>query len=84
MSFGAPVWFWALLVLPALGLLFLRAEQRSAERLKEFVAPKLVAATRRDRESLPPRFALRACCSSASRSPSSRWRNRVTATPTRR
>ncbi|MEO5719863.1 MAG: VWA domain-containing protein [Chthoniobacterales bacterium] len=42
MNFGAPAWFWALLVLPALGLLFLRAEQRSAELLKEFVAPKLL------------------------------------------
>lgn len=42
MSFGAPLWLWALLVLPALAFLFLRAEKRSAVRLKEFVAPKLL------------------------------------------
>ncbi len=42
MTFGAIAWLWALLVLPALGLLFLRAEQRSAARLKDFVAPKLL------------------------------------------
>ncbi|MEP6822589.1 MAG: VWA domain-containing protein [Chthoniobacterales bacterium] len=42
MNFGAIHWLWALLVIPALGLLFMRAEQRSAARLKEFVAPKLL------------------------------------------
>ncbi len=42
LNFGEPQWFWALMVLPALGLIFLRAEQRSATRLKEFVAPKLL------------------------------------------
>ncbi len=30
MSFGAPIWFWALLVIPVLALLFARAEQRWA------------------------------------------------------
>lgn len=42
MSFGAIHCLWALLVIPALGPLFMRAEQRSAARLKEFVAPKLL------------------------------------------
>ncbi len=60
MSFGAPLWFWALLVLPALGLVYLRAEQRSAARLQDFVAPKLLpqlsATVNRFRRGL--RFAL--------------------------
>jgi Ca-activated chloride channel homolog len=42
MSFGAPEWFWGLLALPALALLFLRAERRSARRLREFVSPRLL------------------------------------------
>ncbi len=42
MSFGAPQWFWALLALPALVLLFVRAEQKSAQRLHDFVSPKLL------------------------------------------
>ncbi|MBA3385886.1 MAG: VWA domain-containing protein [Chthoniobacterales bacterium] len=43
MSFGAPEWLWGLLVLPILLLLFLRAESRSAKRLRHFVAPRLLA-----------------------------------------
>jgi Ca-activated chloride channel homolog len=42
MSFGAPVWFWALLAIPVLGLLFARAEQRAITRLREFVSPRLL------------------------------------------
>jgi Ca-activated chloride channel homolog len=42
MSFGAPVWFWALLAIPVLGLLFARAEQRAIARLREFVSPRLL------------------------------------------
>ena len=42
MSFGAPIWFWALLVIPVLALLFARAEQRGIARLREFVSPRLL------------------------------------------
>jgi Ca-activated chloride channel homolog len=42
MSFGAPEWFWGLLTLPALALLFVRAERRSTRRLREFVSPRLL------------------------------------------
>ena len=42
MSFGAPEWFWALLVVPALVGLYLRAEHNSARRLREFVSPRLL------------------------------------------
>jgi Ca-activated chloride channel family protein len=42
MSFGAPIWFWALAVIPALALLFARAEQRGIVRLREFVSPRLL------------------------------------------
>jgi Ca-activated chloride channel family protein len=42
MSFGAPEWFWGLLALPALALLFLRAERRSTRRLLGFVSPRLL------------------------------------------
>ena len=41
-SFGAPIWFWALLVIPVLALLFARAEQRGITRLREFVSPRLL------------------------------------------
>jgi len=41
-SFGAPIWFWALLVIPVLALLFARAEQRGIARLREFVSPRLL------------------------------------------
>ncbi len=42
MSFGAPIWFCALLALPLLTLIFVRAERRSIERLHEFIAPRLL------------------------------------------
>ena len=42
MSFGAPEWFWALLAIPILAVLFVRAEQRAVARLREFVSPKLL------------------------------------------
>jgi Ca-activated chloride channel family protein len=42
MSFGAPIWFWALVAIPILALLFVRAEQRAAVRLREFVSPRLL------------------------------------------
>jgi Ca-activated chloride channel homolog len=41
MSFGAPVWFWALTILPALGLLYVRGEQRNAVLLRQFISPRL-------------------------------------------
>src|SRR2546428_14034643 len=41
-SFGAPGWFCALLALPVLALVFVRAESRGAERLREFVSPRLL------------------------------------------
>ncbi|MDQ2918495.1 MAG: VWA domain-containing protein [Verrucomicrobiota bacterium] len=43
MSFGAPEWLWALLAIPVLIALFVRAEHRSAIKLREFVAPRLLA-----------------------------------------
>jgi len=42
MSFGAPVWFWGLLAVPVLAVLFARAEQGAAARLREFVSPRLL------------------------------------------
>jgi Ca-activated chloride channel family protein len=42
MSFGVPLWLWGSLVLPLLVLAFIRAEQRGARRLEEFVAPRLL------------------------------------------
>ena len=42
MSFGAPQLFWALLALPVLILAFLRAEKKSAERLRLFVSARLL------------------------------------------
>ena len=42
MSFGAPAWFLALLVIPVLALLFVRAEQRALGRLRKFVSPRLL------------------------------------------
>ena len=42
MNFGAPEWFWALLAIPILAVLFMRAEQRAVARLREFVSPKLL------------------------------------------
>jgi len=42
MTFGAPIWFWALLVSPVLALFFARAEQRGVVRLRAFVSPRLL------------------------------------------
>jgi Ca-activated chloride channel family protein len=42
MSFGAPEWFWALLAIPLLVLLFIRAERRGIRRLHEFVSARLL------------------------------------------
>lgn len=42
MSFGAPAWFWGLLALPALTALFVHAEQKSAQRLRDFASPRLL------------------------------------------
>src|SRR5437016_2644709 len=42
MSFGAPEWFWGFLLVPVLIALFVRAEHRGAERLREFVSAKLL------------------------------------------
>jgi len=42
MSFGAPIWFWALLAIPVLAVLFARAEQRGVAKLREFVSPRLL------------------------------------------
>jgi len=42
MSFGAPQWFWGLLLIPVLVALFMRAEARGAKRLREFVSARLL------------------------------------------
>jgi len=42
MTFGAPYWFWALLLVPLLALLFLRAERRARLRLRDFVSERLL------------------------------------------
>ena len=42
MSFGYPLWLWALLALPLLAFFFARAEQRGRERLQQFVAARLL------------------------------------------
>lgn len=42
MSFGGPEWLWGLLAVPVLVVIFVRAERRGAERLREFVAPRLL------------------------------------------
>src|SRR5438477_2077521 len=42
MSFGAPIWFWAMLAIPVLAVLFARAEQRGVARLRQFVSPRLL------------------------------------------
>ncbi len=41
MSFGAPTWLWALLLVPVCAWLFWRAERRAALRLHQFVSPRL-------------------------------------------
>lgn len=42
MSFGAPQWLWGLLALPALAVLFVYAEQKGVERLRDFVSSRLL------------------------------------------
>ncbi len=42
MTFGYPLWLWALLALPLLAFFFARAEQRGTERLAQFVAARLL------------------------------------------
>ncbi|MBA3649961.1 MAG: VWA domain-containing protein [Chthoniobacterales bacterium] len=42
MSFGYPIWLWGLLLLPLLAFFFARAEQRGADKLKLFVAARLL------------------------------------------
>jgi Ca-activated chloride channel family protein len=60
MNFGAPGWFWGLLVLPLLVALFARAERRAATRLREFVSERLLPNLARtvDRRRRKLRFAL--------------------------
>jgi Ca-activated chloride channel family protein len=60
MTFGAPQWFWALLVIPFLIALFARAERRAALRLREFVSERLLPNLARtvDRRRRNLRFAL--------------------------
>src|SRR5216110_1747313 len=43
MSFGAPEWFWGLLLIPLLVALFVRAERRGLRRLQEFVSARLLS-----------------------------------------
>jgi Ca-activated chloride channel family protein len=42
MSFGATHWFWALLALPVLIFLFVRAERKTAQRLRIFISARLL------------------------------------------
>lgn len=60
MSFGAPYWFWALLTIPFLVVLFVRAERRATLRLREFVSERLLPSLARtvDRRQRSVRFAL--------------------------
>jgi Ca-activated chloride channel family protein len=59
-NFGAPGWFWGLLLVPLLAFLFFRAERRSARRLREFVSERLLGNLARtvDRRRRKFRFAL--------------------------
>ena len=59
-QFGAPNWFWALLLVPLLLLLFARAEKRAALRLRSFVSARLLPNLARtvDRGRRKFRFAL--------------------------
>jgi Ca-activated chloride channel family protein len=60
MIFGATYWFWALLIVPLLVVLWVRAEQRAALRLREFVSERLLPSLARtvDRRRRSIRFAL--------------------------
>jgi Ca-activated chloride channel family protein len=59
-NFGAPNWFWGLLLVPVLVVLFARAERRAAARLREFVSERLLPTLARtlDRRRRTLRFAL--------------------------
>ena len=59
-NFGAPNWFWGLLVIPLLVILFVRAEKRAAARLRAFVSDRLLPNLARtvDRRRRKFRFAL--------------------------
>jgi Ca-activated chloride channel family protein len=41
MSFGVPIWFWALAILPVLLFLYIRNERRSTVLLQQFISPRL-------------------------------------------
>jgi Ca-activated chloride channel family protein len=60
MTFGAPQWFWALLIIPILFAVFVQSERRAAVRLREFVSDKLLPNLARtvDRRRRNVRFAL--------------------------
>jgi Ca-activated chloride channel family protein len=60
MTFGTPQWFWALLMIPLLVVLFVRAERRATLRLREFVSERLLPNLARtvDRRRRNIRFAL--------------------------
>ena len=59
-NFGAPNWFWLLLLIPLMVLLFDRAENRAAQRLRAFVSARLLPNLARtvDRGRRKFRFAL--------------------------
>jgi Ca-activated chloride channel homolog len=42
MTFGVPIWFWGLSILPVLLLLYVRNERRSATLLQQFISPRLL------------------------------------------
>src|SRR6185503_4749158 len=42
MTFGAPEWFWGLLVIPVLVVLFIRAESRGLQRMRQFASDRLL------------------------------------------
>jgi Ca-activated chloride channel family protein len=60
MTFGAPQWFWFLLIVPLLALLFVRGERQAILRLREFVSERLLPNLARtvDRRRRSLRFAL--------------------------
>jgi Ca-activated chloride channel family protein len=60
MTFGAPQWFWGLLIIPLLIFLFVQSERRSSERLRQFASERLLAklAATVDRKRRAFRFAL--------------------------
>jgi len=42
MSFGVPNWLWGIAALPILTVLFVHAERKTAQRLRDFVSPRLL------------------------------------------